>query len=184
VDVASNVAQVANKEDTAGGSLERRTSRAAGAQAHGEAEIAEGIAEVTATLAEERDVDDTLRKNAASPRSSRRTEEVRPRGLDLDQEREVLGEEREATDDYPRGASPHRRGRRARARLLDHETTWWRNVKTATQQFLGIVSHDLRGPLMTIAGLATLIEQNIPADDGQPNASVTGDKRSVASWSG
>jgi signal transduction histidine kinase len=39
-----------------------------------------------------------------------------------------------------------------------------RNYATRNE-FLGIVSHDLRGPLMTIAGVATLIAQNIPAGD-------------------
>ncbi len=166
--------EVSEKLEQVAESLSKAAARESGKLTEQLAEIADGIAEVTATLAEERrEVDDTVRKERRFTDEiiTQELEEVQAAlALDLDQEREVLAEEREATDDYL-AAERHHTDEAVEhvLGLLGHEkrehAVAERNYATRNE-FLGIVSHDLRGPLMTIAGLATLIEQSIPADDG------------------
>jgi signal transduction histidine kinase len=136
------------------------------------AKIAEGMAEVTAKLAEERrDADVSLdqERNATDRIVGQELEQVETRVADeVREEREVLREDREATDDNLADERQHTDG------AVDHvlellaeerreHAVAQRGVSTRNE-FLTIVSHDLRGPLMTIAGLASLIEQQAPAD--------------------
>ncbi len=135
--------------------------------------IAEGIAEVTATLAEERrDADRTLRTErlVTDQLFVKELEQVEDAVVDgfeqgqavLEQQRQFtdmdLAEERKHTDEAVHhvlallGEEQHA-----------HEVAE-RNYATRNE-FLGIVSHDLRGPLMAISGAAALIEQQAPKDD-------------------
>jgi signal transduction histidine kinase len=145
VDIVENLAQVAQEAaDTAQQLSDPRSSdapppRAVSAQLAGQlAEIAEGMAAVTSTLAEERlDVDEALhgaraQTDDALARERRNTDEAVEHVVTLLDETE---EQREAAE----------------------RTAATRN------EFLQIVSHDLRGPLMTIGGAAALIEQHAAA---------------------
>jgi len=193
VDLATDIAQVAEQVEDTAGVITATPQRPQGAKESGKlteqlADIAEGIADVTATLAEERrDVDETVRqeRRVTDEIITQELEHVQAAlALDLDQEREVLAEEREATDDYLAAERHHTDeavehvlgllGQEKREHAVAERNYATRN------EFLGIVSHDLRGPLMTISGLATLIEQNIPADDASRMRAWTDSiKRSV-----
>ena len=193
VDLMTNTAHVAEQvEDTAGvitGTPQRpKEAKESGKLTEQLGEIAEGIAEITATLAEERrDVDDTLSKErrVTDDIITQELEQVQAAlALDLDQEREVLAEERDATDDYLAAERHHTDEAVEHVLGLlgqeQHEHAATERNYATRNEFLGIVSHDLRGPLMTIAGVATLIEQNIPADDtGRTRAWTDSIKRSV-----
>jgi signal transduction histidine kinase len=137
------------------------------------ADVAEGIAEVTSTLAEERrDVDWHVRQEREL------TDRIIRQELDqvqselarqLREERDALRAERKATDedlakerqhtdeavDYVSGLLAEEQRHHAHAA---------RSFATRNE-FLNIVSHDLRGPLMTITGLSTMIEQHAANDD-------------------
>ena len=194
VEVVANMAQVAEQvRDTAGAITETSddppAAHASGKLTEQLAEIAEGIAGVTSTLAEERrDVDETLRRERRITDQiiTQELQEVQAAlSVDVDQQREVLSEERETTDDslalerqHTDQAVEHVLG------LLDQEqhahAVAERNYATRNE-FLGIVSHDLRGPLMAIAGVTTLIEQIVPADHaGRVQVWTDTIKRSVA----
>jgi signal transduction histidine kinase len=193
VDLVTNMAQLAERvKEIAGGASETphhpEEREDSGTLTEQLAEIADGMAEVTATLAEERrDVDETMLKErrVTDEIITQELEQVQAAlALDLDQERDVLAEEREATDDYLAAERHHTDeavehvlgllGQEKREHAVAERNYATRN------EFLGIVSHDLRGPLMTIAGVATLIEQNIPADDtGRTRAWTDSIKRSV-----
>ena len=146
VEIVENIAQVAEQAaDTAQqlsdpASSDAPPPHAASAQLAGQlAEIAEGMAAVTSTLAEERlDVDEALHRARA-------------------QTDDALAQERRHTDE----AVEHV------INLLD-ETDDRREAAERTvatrNEFLKIVSHDLRGPLMTIGGAAALIDQRAAAD--------------------
>jgi len=131
------------------------------------AEIAEGIADITSTLAtERRDADESLReeRQVTDRIIVHELQQVEANlGQELRNERRALATERQATDV---GLANERRDtdiavehvqgllaeeRRDHAHTAQHAAT--RN------EFLGIVSHDLRGPLMTLAGIAGLMEQ-------------------------
>jgi signal transduction histidine kinase len=137
------------------------------------AEIMEGIAEITSTLSEERrDADQSLREERAvtdwligqelKQVESNLSEELREERQALLQDRLAtdadLMNERRNTDD----AVDHVQGLLADERR-DHAHTA-RGVATRNE-FLGIVSHDLRGPLMTISAVAALMDQQAPADE-------------------
>jgi signal transduction histidine kinase len=134
------------------------------------AEIAEGIAEITSTLSEERrDADQSLieERQVTDRLIVHELKQVETKlGHELRQERRVLRDERDATDENLANerrntdqAVEHVQGLLAEERR-DHIHTA-RAVATRNE-FLGIVSHDLRGPLMTIASIAALMEQQAP----------------------
>jgi len=137
------------------------------------AEIAEGVAEITSTLADERhDADEILRQERRATDGlieqqlnaveSTLTRELREERQELQQERQATDEdlatEREHTDE----AVEHVQGLLVEERR--HHAHAARGVATRNE-FLGIVSHDLRGPLMTIAGVAALLDQQAPNDE-------------------
>jgi signal transduction histidine kinase len=176
VEVMSNVAAVAEQlKHTAGGiaDADHPAPDASGQMAEQLAAIAEGIAEVTATLAEERrDVDETLRQERSITdriivqeleqveTAIVETVEIEHQILDIQREATdvTLAEERRQTDTAVRhvmallGEEQH-----AHAVAADNYAS--RN------EFLGIVSHDLRGPLMAISGAASVIERMAPPDE-------------------
>jgi len=137
------------------------------------AEVAEGIADVTSTLAEERrDADQQVRqeRQATDRIITRELDKVESELADqLRRERRALQAERKETDEDL--AKERRHTDEAVdlvAGLLDeerrHHAQAARSFATRNE-FLSIVSHDLRGPLMSIAGLASLIDHHAPADD-------------------
>jgi signal transduction histidine kinase len=137
------------------------------------AEVAEGIAEVTNTIADERrDVDERVRHER------RVTDRIISRELghvesalaqQLREERRVLRDEREATDqDLAKERRHTDEAVEHVAGLLDEERRHHAHAARSfatRNEFLSIVSHDLRGPLMSISGLASLIDQHAPDDD-------------------
>lgn len=136
-EVITNMAQVADRlKETADESP--TIPETSGKVAEQLAEIAEGMAQVTSTLAEERrDADELLRQERQA--------------TDDD-----LAEERRQTDD----AVDHVMELLTAEQRAHHSAA--RNF-AARNEFLGIVSHDLRGPLTTITGGAELIERCAPA---------------------
>jgi signal transduction histidine kinase len=135
--------------------------------------IAEGIAEITSTLAEERrDADQSLReeRQVTDRIIVQDLKQVEANlGQELRQERQALGQDRQATDEdlanerrNTDDAVHHVQGLLA-AERRDHAHTA-RGVATRNE-FLSIVSHDLRGPLMTISGVAALMDQQAAADE-------------------
>jgi signal transduction histidine kinase len=177
-DVAANIAQMSKSlKDTAesvdpdqAGRSPADTSAAVAQQL---AAVAEGIAEVTSTLAEERrDVDDHVRHERLV------TDRIITQELDevetelarqLREEADALREERQVTDAdlakerrHTDEAVEHVAGLLAEEKR-DHARAA-RSVATRNE-FLSIVSHDLRGPLITISGLASLIDTHAPTDD-------------------
>ena len=137
------------------------------------AEVAEGIAQVTSTLAEERrDVDwHVHQERELTDRIIRQELEQAETDLarELREERDALRAEREATDEdlakerrHTDEAVEHVAG------LLDEERRHHAHAARSfatRNEFLSIVSHDLRGPLMSIVGLASLIDQHATDDD-------------------
>lgn len=137
------------------------------------AELADGIAEITSTLSEERrDADQSLREerevtdrlivHELKQLERNLAQELREERQALRQERqetdETLATERRNTDD----AVEHVQALLAEERLEHAHTA--RGVATRNE-FLGIVSHDLRAPLMTISAVAALMNQQAPGDE-------------------
>jgi K+-sensing histidine kinase KdpD len=137
------------------------------------AEIAEGIAQVTSTIAEERqDADQSLRKERQVTdriivQELKQVETSLAR--EVRDERQALQQDRQATDE---DLSKERRNTDEAVEhvlgLLEEEQrdhAYSAHRFATRNEFLAIVSHDLRGPLMTIAGDAALIERHAPADE-------------------
>ena len=178
VDVAADIARMSEAvRDTAESVEPDRAGRPPGDTsaivARQLASVAEGIAEVTSTLAEERrDVDDHVRheRNVTDHIITQELDEVETAlARQLREERNALRADREATDD---DLAKERRNTDEAVEHVERLLTAERREhaqaarSAATRnEFLSIVSHDLRGPLMTIAGLASLIEKHAPADD-------------------
>ena len=133
------------------------------------ADIADGMAEVTATLAGERqDVDERLKRERAVAdrvieQETAVADHLRAGEKQLLEERkatdEQLAEEREHTDealDHVSDLIVVEESRRAAAERR----------AAARSEILRIVSHDLRGPLMAISGAAALIQGHAPAGEG------------------
>jgi signal transduction histidine kinase len=139
----------------------------------GTAEIAEGVADITSTLAEERqDADEILRDER---KSTDRLIEHELNAVEsnlareLRKERRALRQERQATDEdlanerqHTDHAVEHVQGLLVEERR--HHAHAARGVATRNE-FLGIVSHDLRGPLMTISGVTALMDQQAPDEE-------------------
>jgi signal transduction histidine kinase len=136
------------------------------------AEIAVGIAEVTSTLSEERkDADRSLReeRDVTDRLIVQELKQVETKlGKELREERQALREDRRATDDNlanerrnTDAAVEHVQGMLAEERRGHAHAK--RGVATRNE-FLSIVSHDLRGPLMTMAGVAALMDQQAATD--------------------
>ncbi len=154
------------------------------------AEIAEGVAEITSTLAEERrDADQILReeRNATDELLVQKLTEVEATlAQELDDERQTLEQERQTTDEDLANERRHtdEAVEHVQELLVDerrHHAHAVRGVATRNE-FLGIVSHDLRGPLMTISGVAALMDQQAPADETGDRMHVWADRvrRSVS----
>jgi signal transduction histidine kinase len=137
------------------------------------ADIADGIAKITSTLSDERrDVDQGLREEREVTDRlilQELTEVESNLGQELREERHALRQDRQATDEdlanerrYTDDAVEHVQALLAEE-LQDHAHTA-RSVATRNE-FIGIVSHDLRGPLMTISAVAALMEQQAPTDE-------------------
>lgn len=174
VDLVTNIAQVAEelRDATECGDSPSGPPDGSGSVAEQLAEIAEGIAEVTTTLSEERrDADRNLRQERQV------TDRIIVQELnqveahlaeDLREERQALSQDRQATDEDL--AKERRNTDDAVEHVLglleeeqrDHAHT--ANSVASRNEFLSIVSHDLRGPLTAIAGFASLIEQQAPPD--------------------
>jgi signal transduction histidine kinase len=178
VDLVTGIAQAAEKLRSTAESSDPSSggpapSEASGLVAEQLAQIAEGIAEVTSTIAEERrDADQSLRteRHVTDRIIVQELEQVETSlARELREERQALRQERQATDEdlakerrNTDDAVEHVLG------LLEEEQRdhAYNAHRSATRnEFLAIVSHDLRGPLMTIAGDAALIERHAPADE-------------------
>ena len=136
------------------------------------AEIAEGMAEITSTIAEERrDADQILQgeREATDQLIAREMKEVEATlAQELRVERRALRQERQATDEDLAHERRHtdQAVEHVQELLVEerrHHAHAARSVATRNE-FLGIVSHDLRGPLMAISGVAALMDQQAPAD--------------------
>jgi signal transduction histidine kinase len=192
VQIAENIAEVAQAlEDTADDSEE--VSKSPGRLAEQLAQIASGMADVTATLAEERrDADENLTKEREI------TDHVVRRGMEhvgselaqeLREERRLFGRERQATD---KDLAEERRHTdeavdHVLAILTDEQRAHHaaeRRVATRNE-FLSIVSHDLRAPLTAISGAADLIHVRAPHDAPGDEIRAWADviRRSVAAMS-
>jgi signal transduction histidine kinase len=136
-------------------------------------DIADGIAHITSTLSEERrDVDQTLRdeRKVTDRLIVQELKQVESNlGQELREERQALRQDRETTDEdlanerrYTDNAVEHVQELLAEER--QHHAHTARGVATRNE-FLSIVSHDLRGPLTTISSVADLIDQQAPADE-------------------
>ena len=137
------------------------------------AEIAEGVAEITSTLSEERrDADRSLleERHVTDRLIVHELKKVETKlGEELRTERRALQEDRQATDEDLANE------RRNTDQAVEHvqqllveerrDHTHTARAVATRNEFLGIVSHDLRGPLMTIASVAALMDQQAPADE-------------------
>ena len=154
------------------------------------AEIAEGMADVTSNLSEERrDVDHILQeeREVTDRLIVRKLKEVETSlAQELRSQRQALRQERQATDEDL--ASERRQTDEAVEYVQEllveerrHHAHALRGVATRNE-FLGIVSHDLRGPLMTISGVAALMDQQAPANETGQRMHAWADRvrRSVA----
>jgi signal transduction histidine kinase len=137
------------------------------------AEIADSIADVTFTLSEERrDADENLRKERQVTDRivvQELTQVEATLAQELLEERQELGQDREATD---KDLAKERRTtdeavEHVRGLLADEQRDHAHTARSVASrnEFLSIVSHDLRGPLTTISGVAALIEQQAPTDE-------------------
>jgi signal transduction histidine kinase len=174
--VANDVAAVARQlRETADemNEVPPDAAEASGHMAEQLAAIAEGIAEVTSSLADERrDADLTLRTermvtDQVIAQELEHVEDALEDELEqgqavLEQQRQFtdldLAEERKHTD-----AAVHHVLALLGEEQHAHEIAE-RNYATRNE-FLSIVSHDLRGPLMAISGAAALMEQHATPDD-------------------
>jgi len=177
-DIVTNIAQIAQDLKGTAESADAPTPGPAPADVSGTltgqlAEITEGIAEITSTLSEERrDADQILReeREATDRLIVQELKEVEANlAQELREERLALRQERQATDEDL--ANERRNTDEAveyvQGLLVDerrHHAHTARGV-TTRNEFLGIVSHDLRGPLMTISGVAALMDQQAPIDE-------------------
>ena len=136
------------------------------------AEIVEGIAEVTATLSEERrDADRNLcqERQVTDRIIVQELQQVEAHlAEELREERQALKQDRQATDE---DLAKERRNTDEAVEhvlgFLDEETRDHAHTAISVasrNEFLSIVSHDLRGPLTAISGFASLIEQQAPRD--------------------
>ena len=174
-DLVTNIALVAEElKDTAGcPDSPPAADEASGRVAEQLAEIAEGIAEVTATLSEERrDADRNLRqeRQVTDRIITQELNQVETRlAGELREERQALRQDRRATDEDL--AKERRNTDHAVEHVLGLLAEEQRDHAHAARsvasrnEFLSIVSHDLRGPLTTISGFASLIEQQAPPDE-------------------
>ncbi len=177
VDLGTNIAQIEGLKGTAADAAAPERPPAppdlSGTLTARLAEITEGIAEVTSTLSqerldadlslrEEREVTDRLIVQELAQVETSLTQELRDERQALRQDRQAtdedLANERRNTDEavgHVEGLLAVERRNHARAA---------RGIATRNE-FLGIVSHDLRGPLMTISGVAALMDQQAPIDE-------------------
>ena len=174
-DLVTNIAQVARelKDTTESTDPPGAPPEASGTVAEQLAEIAEGIAEVTTTLSEERrDADRNLRheRQVTDRIIMQELNQVETRlAGELREERQALRQDRRATDEDL--AKERRNTDHAVEHVLGLLAEEQRDHAHAARsvasrnEFLGIVSHDLRGPLTTISGYASLIEQQAPPDE-------------------
>jgi signal transduction histidine kinase len=183
IEIVENLAQVARQVANAAERIGDDSASPAGdaGEAPGElaeqlAEIAEGMADVTETLADERREEDERLE-----RERRMTDQVVAQEIEgisagivdaLREERDRLRADRSETDAT---LTIERRNTDAAVEhvldLLAHGTQARveaeRGVATRTE-LLRIVSHDLRGPLMAIGGVASLMAARAPdGDDGE-----------------
>jgi signal transduction histidine kinase len=177
-DPVTNIAEVARDLKGTAESAVAPTSGRAPADVPGTiteqlAEIAEGMAEITSTISEERrDADEILReeRDATDRLIAQELKEVEANlAHELRKERRALWQERQATDEDLAKERRHtdQAVEQVQGLLIEerrHHAHAARGVATRNE-FLGIVSHDLRGPLMTIAGVAALMDQQAPADE-------------------
>jgi signal transduction histidine kinase len=178
VDLVTNIAQISQDLKGTGASADAPARPAAQHDVSSTlteqlADIAEGIAEITSTLADERrDADQSLReeRHVTDRIIGQELQQVETNlEQELREERHALRQDRQATDKDLASerrntdeAVHHVQGMLAEERR-DHADTA-RGVATRNE-FLSIVSHDLRGPLMTISGVAALMDQQAPADE-------------------
>jgi len=174
-DLVTNIAQVARelKDTTESTDPPGAPPEASGTVAEQLAEIAEGIAEVTTTLSEERrDADRNLRheRQVTDRIIMQELNQVETRlAGELREERQALRQDRRATDEDL--AKERRNTDHAVEHVLGLLAEEQRDHAHAARsvasrnEFLSIVSHDLRGPLTTISGYASLIEQQAPPDE-------------------
>ena len=177
-DPVTHIERVAEDLKGTAESLEPASSCSDAAQVPGTvtvqlAEIAEGIAEITANLAEERqDVDDILRgeREATDRLVAQELKNVEAKlAQELRSDRRTLRQERRATDENlaDERSQTDKAVERVQGLLVEerrHHAQAARGVATRNA-FLGIVSHDLRGPLMTISGVVGLMDQQAPPDE-------------------
>jgi signal transduction histidine kinase len=137
------------------------------------AEIADGVAHITSTLSEERrNADQTLHdeREVTDRLIVQELKQVESKlGEQLREERQALQQDRQTTDEdlanerrFTDDAVEHVQGLLAEERRNHAHTA--RGVATRNE-FLSIVSHDLRGPLTTISSVAELMEQRAPTDE-------------------
>src|SRR5258705_1724536 len=194
-DPVTNIAQIAQDLKGTAESADASTPGRIPAEVPGTvtvqlAETAEGIADITSTLPEERqDADQILReeRDATDRLIVEELKEVEATlAQELRQERVTLRRERQATDEDL--ANERRQTDEAVEHVQEllveerrHHAHAARGVATRNE-FLGIVSHDLRGPLMTISGVAALMDQQAPADETGQRMHVWADRvrRSVS----
>jgi signal transduction histidine kinase len=178
VDLVTNIAQISQDLNGTGVSADAPAPPAAQHDVSGTlteqlAEIADGIAEITSTLTDERrDADQSLReeRQVTDRIIGQQLQQVETNlEQELREDRHTLWQDRQATDKDLANerrntdeAVHHVQGMLAEERR-DHAHTA-RGVATRNE-FLSIVSHDLRGPLMTISGVAALMDQHAPADE-------------------
>jgi signal transduction histidine kinase len=177
-DLATNMAQIADElngtASPAGAPVPRPAPPDPSTTLTGQlSEIAEGIAEITSTLSEERrDADESLReeRQVTDRLIVHELKQVETKlGAELRQERQALRADRQTTDE------DLAKERRNTDQAVEHvqellaeerrDHTHTARAGATRNEFLGIVSHDLRGPLMTIASIAALMDQQAPADD-------------------
>lgn len=194
-DVAATLEDAAGK---VGGDPPRVTIAAPAEEPHPEvverlADVADSLGEVAVSLAEERlHTDDTLQEERARFDEALRTER---RGVEdaLEEEREarrrLLETERDATDrDLARERSDTDLAVEQTFSLLNDETAAHaetREMIVTREEFLAIVSHDLRTPLNVISVSAALLaEQFSGARDPELNRTLGRIQRAAAQMGG
>jgi signal transduction histidine kinase len=174
VDVVNNLVDVADElkataDQTPG--IAEAPARLAGQLAA----VAEGIAEVTDSLAAERRDGDVGLQRERELTDQILVQELKQAedelATELHEERQVLASERHATDEDLAEERQHTdQAVEHVLQLLGEEIKAHaearRHVSTRNE-FLSIVSHDLRGPLMSISGSAAIIERAILPSDWQ-----------------
>jgi signal transduction histidine kinase len=162
------------------------TPAASAGEAHAEvagnlAEVAESLGEVASSLADERlQTDETLREERARFDETLQAERREVENA-LEEEREVrrrlLDAERDATDrDLARERSDTDLAVEQTFSLLNDETAAHadtREMIVTREEFLAIVSHDLRTPLHVISVSAALLAEQFAAGARDPKVSGT-----------